>query len=79
MNFFNYFFLVPLSSLSGSVMHIAVKDVINYQVYNIPCKEIRDIKIKEYINLGFYAGFMIGILRVYLGMPLLYYLDNINK
>ena len=79
MSFFNYLFLVPLSSLSGSVMYIAVKDVINYQVYNIPCKEIRDIKIKEYINLGFYIGFMIGILRVYLEMPLLYYLHNANK
>ena len=71
---FNTPLIIPIGCLSGSIIHLMIKDIINYKKFNIPIKKINEIPIKEFNNIGFYFGGIIGITRFYYNMPILYYL-----
>ena len=68
--------VVPLCCLSGSIIHIMVRDIIKFQIFNIPCKSINELAIKEFNNFGLYFGGMIGITRFYCGMTII---ECLNK
>ena len=73
---FNTPIVVPIVCLGGSIIHIMVRDIIKFQIFNIHCKPINDMSIKEFNNFGLYFGGMIGITRFYCGMPIIEYLKH---
>ena len=74
---FNTPIVVPLGCLTGSITYIMIKDIIKFQIFNIPCKPIHKMSIKEFNNFGLYFGGLIGITRVYCGMPIFLYYNNV--
>lgn len=68
--------VIPFCCLSGSIIHIMVRDIIKFQIFNIPCKAINDLTIKEFNNFGLYFGGMLGITRFYCGMSII---ECLNK
>ena len=68
---YNTSIVIPIGCLIGSITYIMIKDIINFQIFNIPCKSINKISIKEFNNFGLYFGGIVGITRFYCGMCLL--------
>ena len=76
MNLFNFTFPI-LGLISGGIFYILLND---FYAINILKKKryITPLNLKTIINPGLLIGGIIGYLRVYLGMPIIYYFFNGN-
>jgi len=64
--------VVTLTSISGSIIWQACKDIYNYQIYNIGTGNKNFLTDMINFNFGTFFGFILSISYVYTGKPFIY-------
>ena len=77
--------IVTLTSISGSIIWQAIKEIYNFQRYNKLSDSLNESFLKSFkkmikVNIGMFIGFGLAISYIYTGKPFIYHLlqDNNN-